>query len=203
MKSPASQFQSAAKKTFNEATANQEQQTASLQRQTGFKPNRKGGFIGTGPLAPTSFAEGSELLAGITGVDPAGYVAGTRAVYPQLQGQTDAMRGALASFKPRIIDSGSTRKTTDYIRGILREYESGLVGQTEAGVDSIWKAPGKAREAFETSFLSPSFNLMRDPQAMNMAEDPNTVSQLTDPRFQKGVRDYMEYGPSDFYNYNV
>lgn len=191
--SPADQFQSAAKKTINKAIESQKQLTADISAQAG-------SYLGS---APATLGEGYEQLGNITGADPAAYVSGTRAVYPQLQGQTDAMRGALADFKPGIIDSGSTRKTTDYLQSLIRQYERGLTGQAIAGSERLRQLPGMAREAFETSYKSPAFELMKDAQAMNMAEDPKTVSQLTDPRFQKGFREYMEYGPSDFYNYNV
>lgn len=199
--SPAEQAAEAGKKAVNRAIESQQQLTADLQKQTGFDPNREGGFIGVG--APQSFEEGSELLAGITGADPAAYVSGTRGIYPQLAGVTDVMRGSLASFKPGVIDSGSTRKVTDYVQRVLNQYERGLTKQTSASADRLRELPGTAKTAFETSFLSPAFEMQKHKQSMEMAENPNTVSQLTDPRYQKGFREYMEYGPSDFYNYNV
>ena len=189
--SPAQQFQSQARNTVNRAIEAQQQLTADIQRQTGRDPYASGGFIGEG--APQTFEEASEELKYITGASPADYVAGTRAIYPQLQGQTDAMRGALAAFEPGIIDSPSTRKTTNYLQGIVRDYEKGLTKQSLAGSERLRSLPRMAMEAFTESSKNPAFENMLNPQAMEMAENPKTVSQTTDPRFQSGFRKYTTY----------
>lgn len=182
--SPAQQFQSAAKSTVNKAIESQQQLTAELQGQAGQ-------YLGKN--APANYAQASRELSDITGASPEDYVRSTRKkIYPQLQNITDTMRGDLASFDPNVIGK-STDKLNEYLLAASKQFEEGITGQSLAGSRRVWESPGRAREAFAASYLMPEFEMQKDVNAMAMAENPKTVSQVTDPRFQSGFRKYTTY----------
>lgn len=182
--SPAQQYQSAAKSTFNKAVESQEQLTANLRGQAGE-------YLGKN--APSNFAQASRELRDITGASPEDYVRSTReSVYPQLQNITDTMRGNLASFDPGVIGR-STDKLNEYLLAATQRFQEGVTGQAKEGSQRVWESPGRAREAFAASYLMPEFEMQKDVNAMAMAENPKTVSQVTDPRFQSGFRKYTTY----------
>lgn len=182
--SPAQQFQSQAKSTVNKAIESQKELTAQLQGQVGQ-------YLGKN--APTNYAQASRELRDITGASPADYIAGSRQIIPELGNITANMRGALQSFDPGILGSPSSDKLNEYLLAATQRFQEGVTGQAKEGSQRVWESPGKAREAFAASFAMPEFEMQKDVNAMAMAENPKTVSQVTDPRFQSGFRKYTTY----------
>jgi hypothetical protein len=164
--SPEERFKSAAKGVIGDALASQAELTAQLNEQaTQFIPKKYGDYGKVlqkiGKASGRTFPEYVKTAEG--------------RFFNTAKNLTEQGRADLRGFEPGLIDSGSTRKTYRDLTRIGQDFARGVQQVGEQGRDRLFALPEQATKAINVSFNNPATNVLRDPQYMNLAQNPPTI----------------------------
>jgi hypothetical protein len=164
--SPEERFKSAAQGVIGDALASQAELTAQLNEQaTQFIPKKYGDYGKVlkkiGKASGRTFPQYVETAEG--------------RFFNTAKNLTEQGRADLRGFEPGLIDSGSTRKTYRDLTRIGQDFARGVQQVGEQGRDRLFALPEQATKAINVSFNNPATNVLRDPQYMNLAQNPPTI----------------------------
>lgn len=165
--SPEQRFQSAAKKVIEAGIKGQKRTTKQLKKQQ-YK------FIGKN--APQNYAQGIREIGGASGRTFSKYVKTAEGrFFNTAKNLTEQGRADLRGFKPGLLRSQSTRDVTDYLAAVGQDFARGVQQVGEQGRNRLFALPEQATKAINVSFNNPATNVLRDPQYMNLAQNPPTI----------------------------
>jgi len=164
--SPEARFKSKAKSVIENAIASQADVTKQLQEQTG-------AYLEGGPQ---NYGEVIDAIANASGRSFPEYV---KTAENRFFNTADTLatqgRQDLRNFKPGLLDSGSSRKLTNYLTALGQDFASGVQQVGEAGRDRLFALPEQARVAFTESAQNPAFENIKNEQYMQLAKNPPTI----------------------------
>lgn len=164
--SPEERFKNAARNVIEAGIKSQAELTAQLNEQAGeFIPKKYG-----------DYGKVLKKIGGASGRTFPEYVKTAEGrFFNTAKNLTKQGRADLRGFEPGLIDSGSTRKTYRDLTRIGQDFARGVQQVGEQGRDRLFALPEQATKAINVSFNNPAINVLRDPQYMNLAQNPPTI----------------------------